>query len=81
MFFLAKFSHEKVSMFLIVNTDILVLTDFSTGIAGFLLHCSFAIFFPTVKKRLPDCLENTCNFRSMEVVFSYKTVLVFLKQD
>lgn len=30
-------------MYLFVNTDIFVLTDFSMGTAGFLLHCSLVI--------------------------------------
>lgn len=30
-------------MYLFVNTDIFVLTDFSMGTAGYLLHCSLVI--------------------------------------
>lgn len=41
-------------MYQFIHIEIFLLADFSMGIATFLLHCSFAIFFPHRKEKSPQ---------------------------
>lgn len=65
-------------MYQFVHIENFLLEDFSIGIATFLLHYSFAFFFPHRKEKSPQLPGAYTQFQKHETVFSYKIVLSVL---